>query len=173
MYLEMLEHAVKAMRAGRAPALDRPLASSSDIELHAPALLPQDYVPDVHLRLALYQRIAAADAAALQDMTAELIDRFGALPEPAHNLLRLAALRLDARKLGLRRLDLGASGGSVQFEEDNRVDTTRVIAMVQRPGSEYRLEGPLKVRITRALPKIEQRFQYAQQLLQWLGGSAP
>ena len=92
MYLEMLEHAVKAMREGREPALERPLAAASEIELHVPALLPQDYVPDVHLRLALYQRIAAADAAALQDMTAELIDRFGALPAPAHNL---AAARRD------------------------------------------------------------------------------
>ncbi len=81
LYLEMLEHAVSAMRAGREPALERPLAASTDIELHLPALLPADYVPDVHLRLALYQRIAAADAGALQDMTAELIDRFGALPD--------------------------------------------------------------------------------------------
>jgi len=161
------------MRAGRQPALDRPLASSSDIELQVPALLPQDYVPDVHLRLALYQRIAAADAVALQDMTAELIDRFGALPPAAHNLLRLAALRLDARALGLRRLELGASGGSVQFEEDNRVDAARVIGLVQRKGSEYRLEGPLKLRVTRALPKPEQRFEFAQHLLQWLAGATP
>ena len=97
MYLDMLEHAVTAMRAGREPALERPLASASEIELHAPALLPQDYVPDVHLRLALYQRIAAADAGALQDMTAELIDRFGALPGPAQHLLRLACLLYTSR----------------------------------------------------------------------------
>ncbi|HEY4881891.1 MAG TPA: transcription-repair coupling factor [Steroidobacteraceae bacterium] len=173
MYLDMLEHAVRAMREGREPALDRPLASSSEVELHAPGLLPQDYVPDVHLRLALYQRIGAADATALQDMTAELIDRFGALPEPAHNLLRLAALRLEARSLGLRRLELGPAGGSVQFEQHNRVDTARVLALVQRAGREFRLEGPLKLRITRALPKLEQRFEYAQQLLQRLGGATP
>ncbi|MFI4905258.1 MAG: transcription-repair coupling factor [Steroidobacterales bacterium] len=173
MYLEMLEHAVKAMRGGREPALDRPLASTSDIELHVPALLPQEYVPDVHLRLALYQRIAAADATALQDMTAELIDRFGALPGSAHHLLRLASLRLAARSLGLRRLELGPAGGSVQFEEHNRVDTARVIALVSRQGREFRLEGPLKLRITRALPKLEQRFEYAYQLIQRLGGATP
>ena len=97
MYLDMLEHAVQAMREGREPMLDRPLAAVSEIELHVPALLPEDYVRDVHLRLALYQRIAAADAAALQDMTAELIDRFGALPDAANNLLQLARLRLRAR----------------------------------------------------------------------------
>jgi transcription-repair coupling factor (superfamily II helicase) len=138
-----------------------------------PALLPQDYVPDVHLRLALYQRIAAADASALQDMTAELIDRFGTLPDPTHNLLRLAGLRLDARSLGLRRLELGPAGGSVQFEEHNRVDTARVLALVQRQGREFRLEGPLKLRITRALPKLEQRLEYAQQLMQRLGAGTP
>jgi transcription-repair coupling factor (superfamily II helicase) len=165
LYLEMLEQAVKAMREHREPALDRPLAATSEIELHVPALLPQDYVPDVHLRLALYQRIAAADAPALQDMTAELIDRFGLLPPVTHNLLRLASLRLTARELGVRRLDLGSAGGSVQFEEHNRVDPARVIALVQRQPKEFRLEGPMKLRISRSLQKAEQRFDYAQQLL--------
>jgi transcription-repair coupling factor (superfamily II helicase) len=165
MYLDMLEQAVKAMRDNREPALERPLAATSEIELHVPALLPQDYVPDVHLRLALYQRIAAADATALQDMTAELIDRFGSLPEVSSNLLRLASLRLTARQLGVRRLDLGSAGGSVQFEEHNRVDPARVIALIQRQAKEFRLEGPLKLRITRSLQKADQRFDYAQQLL--------
>jgi transcription-repair coupling factor (superfamily II helicase) len=173
MYLDMLEHAVKAMRENREPVLDRPLAASSEIELHVPALLPQDYVPDVHLRLALYQRIAGADATALQDMTAELIDRFGALPEVANNLVRLASLRLNARALGLRRLDLSSAGGSVQFEEQNSVDPARVIALIQRQAREFRLEGPLKLRIIRSLPKADQRFEYAQQLLAKLGGDAP
>jgi transcription-repair coupling factor (superfamily II helicase) len=173
MYLDMLEHAVQAMRAGREPALERPLAAVSEIELHVPALLPQDYVADVHLRLALYQRIAAADAVAVQDMTAELVDRFGALPEPAANLLRLAQLRLTARALGLRRLELGAAGGSVQFDEHNQVDPARVIALVQRQPREFRLEGPLKLRVSRAMPKPEQRFEYAQQLLRQLGGARP
>ncbi|HEY1724689.1 MAG TPA: transcription-repair coupling factor [Steroidobacteraceae bacterium] len=172
MYLDMLEHAVRAMRAGREPALERPLAATSDIELHVPALLPQDYVPDVHLRLALYQRIAGADALSLQDMTAELVDRFGALPDATHNLLRLASLRLTARALGLRRLELAASGGSVQFEEHNQVDTARVLALVQRQAREFRLEGPLRLRITRALPKADQRFDYARELLQRLGPPA-
>jgi transcription-repair coupling factor (superfamily II helicase) len=170
MYLDMLEQAVRAMRENREPSLERPLAAASEIELRVPALLPQDYVPDVHLRLALYQRIAAADAAALQDMTAELIDRFGPLPEVTNNLLRLASLRLRARELGLRRLDLGSAGGSVQFEEQNRVDPARVIALVQRQAREFRLEGPLKLRITRSLPKADQRFDYAQQLLARLAG---
>ncbi|HTW76133.1 MAG TPA: transcription-repair coupling factor [Steroidobacteraceae bacterium] len=173
MYLDMLEQAVRALRAGRQPQLEQPLAAVSEIELQVPALLPQDYVPDVHLRLALYQRIASADAAALADMTAELIDRFGGLPKPTENLLRLAQLRLAARALGVRRLELGASGGSVLFEPDNRVDTTQVIALVRRQPREFRLDGPLKLRISRALGQPEQRFAYAQRLIQQLGGNAP
>ncbi len=171
LYLDMLEQAVKALRAGREPALDRPLAAVSEIELQVPALLPEDYVPDVHLRLALYQRIAAADAATLRDMTAELIDRFGALPPPADHLLRLARLRLAARALGLRRLELGAHGGSVQFEPHNQVDTGSVVKMVRQRAREFRLEGPLKLRVTRALPQPEQRFEYAQRLIGQLGGA--
>ncbi len=171
MYLDMLEHAVQAMRAGRAPALDRPLAAVSEVELHVPALLPEDFVSDVPLRLALYQRIAAADATALDDMTAELVDRFGELPPPAQHLLQLARLRLRARALGVRRLELGPAGGSIQFEEHNRVDATRVIALIQRQAQEYRLEGPLKLRITRSLPRSEDRFVRADALLAHLGGS--
>jgi transcription-repair coupling factor (superfamily II helicase) len=165
MYLDMLEQAVAAMRENREPALDRPLAAVSEIELHVPAMLPQDYVPDVHLRLALYQRIAGADAPALNDLTAELIDRFGSLPEVAHNLLRLAHLRIAARSLGVRRFDLAATGGNVQFEATNQVDPTLVIKLIQQKAKEFRLDGPLRLRITRSLPKAEQRFEYAQQLL--------
>jgi transcription-repair coupling factor (superfamily II helicase) len=171
MYLDMLERAVGALRAGREPALDRPLAAVSEIELQVPALLPEEYVPDVHLRLALYQRIAAADAESLRDMTAELIDRFGTLPTPTSALLRLARLRLAARELGIRRLELGSGGGSVQFEPQNRVDPAQVIRMIRSHPREFRLEGPLKLRVTRALPQPEQRFGYADQLITQLGGS--
>ncbi len=111
MYLDMLEQAVSAFRAGRTPSLERPLAAVSEVELHVPALLPEDYVPDVHLRLSLYQRIAGASALELGDMSGELIDRFGPLPAPAHHLLQLAAIRLKARELGIRRLGPRAPRG--------------------------------------------------------------
>ncbi|HEY3809415.1 MAG TPA: transcription-repair coupling factor [Steroidobacteraceae bacterium] len=170
LYLEMLEQAVQAMRDGREPLLDRPLAAVSEIELHVPALLPGSYVTDVHLRLALYQRIAAADMSSLEDMTAELIDRFGALPVVAQNLLQLARLRLRARALGIRRLELGPAGGSIQFEERNQVDAARIISLIQRQAQEYRLEGSYKLRITRTLPEPPQRFTRADALLTYLAG---
>jgi transcription-repair coupling factor (superfamily II helicase) len=172
MYLDMLEQAVAAFREGREPAIERPLAAVSEVELHVPSLLPEDYVPDVHLRLAMYQRIAAAGSAELRDMQAELIDRFGPLPPPALNLLGLAELRLKARQLGIRRLDLGPQGGSVQFEPVNRVDAAAVVALIQRPAHDYRMEGPLKLRFTRKLGAVPARFEFASRLLDQLGGSA-
>jgi transcription-repair coupling factor (superfamily II helicase) len=171
LYLDMLEQAVSAFRAGRTPSLERPLAAVSEVELHVPALLPEDFVPDVHLRLALYQRIAAATTSDLQDMGGELVDRFGPLPAPAAHLLQLAALRLRARELGIRRLDLGPQGGSVQFESDNRIDAAAVIRLIQRPAHDYRMDGPLKLRFSRGLSAIPARFEFARTLLAELAGT--
>ena len=111
MYLDLLEQAVKALKEGREPVLDRPLAATAEVELRLPALLPESYVADVPVRLAMYKRLAAApDNAAIDELTAEIVDRFGPLPPPATNLLRVARLKLPARALGIRRLDLGSAG---------------------------------------------------------------
>jgi transcription-repair coupling factor (superfamily II helicase) len=169
LYLDMLEHAVDALKAGREPALDQPLAAATEVELRLPAFLPEAYVGDVHVRLSLYKRIAAADSAtALDDLSAELVDRFGPLPPAAHNLLRIARLKLSARALGVRRLDLGPQGGSVLFEERSGVDPGTLVRMIQKSAREYRLEGPLKLRVSRALPAESARFEFATQLLQRL-----
>ena len=170
LYLDMLEHAVQALKSGREPALDQPLAAATEVELRLPAFLPEVYVGDVHVRLSLYKRIAAADSdTALDDLTAELHDRFGPLPPAAQNLLRIAKLKLKARALGVRRLDLGPQGGSVLFEERSGVDPATVVRMIRQGAREYRLEGPLKLRVSRQLPAEGARFEYAAQLLQRLG----
>ncbi|MBV6416188.1 MAG: Transcription-repair-coupling factor [Steroidobacteraceae bacterium] len=166
LYLDMLEHAVRALRAGREPVLDQPLAAPTEVELRLPALLPESYVSDVHVRLGLYKRIAAApDEAALDELTAELVDRFGPLPEPALALLRVTRLRLAARALGVRKLDLGAQGGYVLFERENSVDPRAVIRLVQDRSNEYRLDGPLKLRVSRDLDLEDERFEFAGRLL--------
>jgi transcription-repair coupling factor (superfamily II helicase) len=174
LYLDMLERAVSALKAGREPALDQPLAAATEVELRLPAFLPESYVGDVHVRLSLYKRIAGAESdAALDDLTAELHDRFGPLPPAAQNLLRIAKLKLAARVLGVRRLDLGPQGGSVLFEEGARVDPSTVVRMIQKGTREFRLEGPLRLRVSRALPAESARFEFAAELLRRLGsGSA-
>ena len=173
MYLDMLDRAVKALRAGRRVDLDAPLAAQSEVELRVPSLLPEDYVGDVQVRLALYKRIAAAaDEDALDGMLVELTDRFGEPPTPTRNLLRTARLRLVARRLGLRRVDFGTHGGQLQFEPQNSIDPKKVVALLQSNPREYRLEGPLKLRVSHPLVDETERFEFVTALLQRLGGGA-
>jgi transcription-repair coupling factor (superfamily II helicase) len=173
MYLDLLEQAVKALKEGREPMLDRPLAATAEVELRLPALLPENYVADVPVRLALYKRLAAApDNAAIDELTEELVDRFGPLPPPATNLLRVARLKLQARAIGIRRLDLGREGGYALFEEQNQVDPRAVIRLVQHPDRDYRLEGALKLRISRETEDDVERFEFAEKFLAGLRGQA-
>src|SRR5262249_53055321 len=120
--------------------------------------------------LSLYKRIAAADSdTALDDLSAELHDRFGPPPPAAQNLLRVAKLKLAARALGVRRLDLGPQGGSLTFEERSRVEPATLVRLIQRSTREYRLDGPQKRRVSRQLPSEAARFEFAGDLLRRLG----
>ncbi len=168
MYLDMLERTVQQLRAGGRGAADMPLAAVSEVELHVPALLPTDYVPDMHLRLALYQRIAAADTGQLRDLAVELVDRFGPLPDAGSNMLQLAHLRLAARALGVRRMELGPEGGSVLFEAQNRVEPAVVLQLIHRQPHDYRLDGPLKLRVQNDMETPAERFEFARKLLERL-----
>ncbi len=171
MYLELLEEAVAALKAGREPVLDRPLAAATEVELRLPAFLPEAYIADVQVRLSLYKHIAAADGPdALDALTAELYDRFGPLPAPAQRLIRITRLKLTARTLGIRRLDLGPQGGVVLFEEDTAVQPQVLVKLMQRDPHEYRLEGAMKLRVARDLPEEEERFEFAGKLLKRLAG---
>ena len=173
LYLDMLEQAVTALKSGREPVLDQPLAAATEVELRLPAFLPEAYIADVHVRLSLYKRIAAADSdAALDELMAELHDRFGPLPPAAQSLLRIARLKLIARALGVRRLDLGPQGGTVLFEERSGVDPATLVRMIQKGTREFRLEGPRKLRVSRSLPAESARFEFAAELLRRLGEPA-
>ena len=170
LYLELLERAVQALREGREPDLEGPLHSGPEIELQLPALLPDDYVADVHLRLQQYRRIAAAATSpALDDLRAEVIDRFGPLPPPARNLFEVQGLKLQARQLGLRRLQVGATTGLVEFAPEHRVDPVRVIRLIQGDPRHYRMDGPQRLRFSGAAPDTAARFALAVRLLGELG----
>ena len=149
MYLDMLERAVTALKEGRDIDLNRPLAAATEVNLHLPALLPDDYIGDVHMRLTLYKRIAAADSStALDDLQSEVIDRFGPLPPAAVTLLRIARLTLTARAAGIRRFDVGQQSSYVVFEADHRIDPQQLIRLIQKEPRIYKLEGALKLRIS-------------------------
>jgi len=166
LYMEMLERAVKAIKEGKTPALDAPLHEGPEVNLHVPALLPEDYMPDVHLRLTLYKRIAAApDVPALRELQVEMIDRFGILPEHAKNLFSLAEIKLHAKLLGLRKLDIGPGGGAVTFEKDTRVDVGTLIRYVQQNQKTHRFDGADRIRFTQKMERDSERFSAAEKLV--------
>jgi transcription-repair coupling factor (superfamily II helicase) len=174
LYMELLERAVKAMQAGKRPELERPLHHGPEMDLHVPSMLPEQYLPDVHARLVLYKRISGVESVAeLDDLQAETVDRFGALPEPAKNLFRIARLRVVAAFCGVERFDISAGSGSVTFVDDPPVDTGALILYVQRHGKSMRFDGPRKVRFTGAWQQPEERYAAAQQFLEGLAKCVP
>ncbi len=169
LYMELLERAVAALKSGKQPDLERPLDAGAEVDLHVPALIPEDYVPDVHLRLVLYKRIASTPTREeLDELKVELIDRFGPLPEFAQSLFRSTYLKLRAAALGIRKIDAGASSGYFLFEEQNKVDPKRVLKLIQGRPKEYRLDGPLKLRFTHDARNEEKLFARVEQLVEQL-----
>ena len=159
MYTRLLERAVQALRAGRSPQLDRALDHGAEVDLRAPALIPDDYLPDVHMRLMMYKRIASADSReALDDLMAEMIDRFGRLPDPTRTLFQVTAVKLKASPLGVSKIDLGASGGRLVFGSEANVDPANVIRLVQNHPGRYRLDGGDKLRVSMELPELGDRL---------------
>ena len=174
LYMELLDRAVRALKSGSEPDLEKGMRAGPEIELRLPALLPEHYVADVHLRLTLYKRIAgAADNQALDDLQAEMIDRFGSLPEAARNLFRVALLRLRARQLGIVKIDAAAAGGYVLFDKGNTVEPQTVIRLVQSQPRTYRLEGPLKLRFAWRADTDSERLARTADLLDALQGAVP
>lgn len=170
LYTELLERAVQSLREGKEPDLEQPLHHATEINLHVPALIPEDYLPDVHERLILYKRIASAESEAeLRELQVEMIDRFGLLPEPLQTLFRITALKLLATPLGIEKIDLGASGGRLVFGEEPDIDPMRIIQLIQGQPDTYRLDGNDKLRIVKTLPDAEDRFAILEELLTELG----
>jgi transcription-repair coupling factor (superfamily II helicase) len=142
LYMQLLDEAVQAIREGRTPNADLPLSHGTEMNLRIPALIPEDYLPDVHNRLMLYKRIASVgDRDALKELQVEMIDRFGLLPEPAKNLVRQTELRLQADALGIVKVDAGKEWGRFEFGSSTPVDPLVLVKKVQSAPDQYRLEG--------------------------------
>jgi transcription-repair coupling factor (superfamily II helicase) len=166
LYMELLERAVAALKAGKQADLEKPLDAGPEVELHVPVLIPEDYVPDVHLRLVLYKRIAGTPSyEELDELKAEMIDRFGPMPEFTQSLFRATRLKLRAAELGIRKIDAGAANGYFIFEETNKLDPKRVLKLIQGKPKEYRLDGPLKLRFTHDARGEEKLFSRIEQLV--------
>ncbi|UWS30750.1 transcription-repair coupling factor [Erwinia pyrifoliae] len=166
LYMELLENAVDALKEGREPSLEDLTNNQTDIELRMPSLLPDDFIPDVNTRLSFYKRIASAQHSnELDVLKVELIDRFGLLPDAARNLLGIAALRLAAKKLGVRRVEASEKGGFVEFAEKNKVDPAWLIGLLQREPQHWRLDGPTRIRFMRDLSERKVRIKWVSEFM--------
>jgi transcription-repair coupling factor (superfamily II helicase) len=168
LYTQMLNAAVRALRSGREPDLLAPLQVVTEINLHVPALLPTDYVDDVHQRLSLYKTLASGDNDdELLSLQEELIDRYGRLPEPARALIETHRLRLVAEKLGVRKIDATSEIIVLTFVRDAPIDPARLIALLQREKN-IRLAGPEKLRIEVRTADLDARLQQLRAVLRAL-----
>ncbi|CFN62456.1 transcription-repair coupling factor [Bordetella pertussis] len=168
MYNEMLNEAVRALKAGEEPDLDAPFNLACEVNLHAPALLPSDYCPDVHGRLAIYKRLSHADGEDdLIRIQEELIDRFGKLPEAAQTLLATHRLRLAAQPLGIVKIDASETQALLQFGAKTTVDPLRIIELVQRQ-RHIKLSGQDKLRVEIKAPQIAARADAVRAVLRAL-----
>ena len=170
LYTEMLDRAVRALKQGKVPDFDLTSEHETEIELHLPALIPDDYLPDVNTRLTLYKRIASArNADDLAELQVEMIDRFGLLPDPVKHLFAVTALKLAATPLGIRKLELGANGGRVIFRPQPAVEPLTIIKLIQSQPRVYALDGQDKLKFKMPLEGAVERLRTANDLLRTLG----
>jgi transcription-repair coupling factor (superfamily II helicase) len=170
LYLSMLESAVAALRRGDIPDIDQPLDTGTEVKLHVPALIPEDYLPDITTRLVLYKRIAQANSPEqLRDIQVEMIDRFGLLPEPIKNLFTAALLRVRAQALGISEIDITDEGGSIEFTTTTVVEPADIVTLIQSDPLCYSLSGSGKLRVKKSLPTLEARAEFVEKLISpWL-----
>ncbi|MCV2885194.1 transcription-repair coupling factor [Aestuariibacter sp. AA17] len=166
LYMDMLERAVDALKAGKEPSLDGALMNQTDIELRVPALFPEDYINDVNTRLSLYKKLASCkNTNEIKELQVELIDRFGLLPPQAKNLMKISEMKLHAEKAGIMKVDASQAGGAIEFIEQPHVDPGYIIQLIQSKPNVFRLEGPQKIRFMKTTESAESRIAFVESLL--------
>ncbi|MDH2999705.1 transcription-repair coupling factor [Chelonobacter oris] len=166
LYMELLESAVNALKEGREPSLDELTQQQVEIDLRIPALLPEDYLGDVNMRLSFYKRIAsAANQQELDELKVELIDRFGLLPEAGRNLLQIAELRLLAKPLAIQKIEAHAQGGALEFKANAELDPLKFLALIKQQPNIFRFDGPTKFRFSKTTETAKERLAFVEELI--------
>lgn len=166
LFMEMLDKAVEDLKSGKIPELAAPMQQGAEIDLRISAIIPEDYIPDIHTRLIMYKRIAnAKDKEQLHQLQIELIDRFGLLPPPVKHLLLITAMKHQADKLGVKRLSVHEHKGKIDFEEKAQVDPAVLIQLIQVQAKRYQLEGPTRLRFALDETEAENRIHEISALL--------
>ena len=169
LYNEMLSEAVKSLKEGREPDLLSPMGATTDINLHAPALLPDDYCGDVHMRLSFYKKLATArNTDQIDTLMEEIVDRFGKPPPQAQTLFDVHRLRVISQPYGVSKVDASAQLISISFRKDAPIDPSKVIALIQK-NRHIKLAGNEKLRIERELPDPKARAHMVRDVLRSLG----
>jgi len=169
LYNEMLNEAVRCLKAGKEPDLLSPLSATTDINLHAPALLPSDYCGDVHLRLSFYKKLATAKTPdQIDGLLEEIVDRFGKLPPQAQTLIDVHRLRVLSQPYGVVKVDAAPSVIQISFRANPPVEPMKIIELIQK-NRHIQLAGNDKLRIERELPDAKARAQMVRDVLRSLG----
>ncbi len=169
LYNEMLAEAVRSLKAGQEPDLLSPLHVTTEINLHAPALLPSDYCGDVHLRLSFYKKLATAKTTdKIDQLLEEIVDRFGKLPSQAQTLIDVHRLRVIAKPYGVTKVDAAPGMITINFQKDPPIDSLAIIHLIQK-NKHIKLAGNDKLRIERELPDTKARAQMVRDVLKSLG----
>nr|WP_315463967.1 transcription-repair coupling factor [uncultured Rhodoferax sp.] len=169
LYNEMLSEAVRCLKNGQEPDLLSPLNVTTEINLHAPALLPDDYCGDVHLRLSFYKKLATAKTTDQVDgLLEEIVDRFGKLPAQAQTLIDVHRLRVIAKPYGVIKVDAAPGVMNITFKKNPPVEMIKLIELIQK-NKHIKLAGNEKLRIERELPEVKDRAQMVRDILRSLG----
>ena len=166
LYMEMLDKAVSDLQAGKTPELATPIHQGPEIELRISAILPEDYISDIHTRLIVYKRIASAkEKEQLRELQIEMIDRFGLLPQQAKQLLLVTELKLQAGLLGIRKINASEQQGRIEFGSAPKIDPGALITLIQVHAKRYQMDGPTRLKFTLDSTSNEARIHEIKTLL--------
>ncbi len=166
LYTELLERAVSALKSGKQPELDTPMDRGPEVDLQTSALIPEDYLPDIHGRLVLYKRISNTETKDdLRELQVEMIDRFGLFPEPVKTLFSVAELKQQAEKLGIKKIEANASGGRIIFSATPNINADQLISLIQTQAQVYKFDGADKLRFIKPFETTEQKLEFITELL--------
>jgi transcription-repair coupling factor (superfamily II helicase) len=166
LYTELLDRAVNALKSGKQPELDTPMDRGAEVDLQAPALIPEDYLPDIHARLVLYKRISSTDTQdELRELQVEMIDRFGLLPEPVKTLFSVTALKQNSEKLGIKKIEANAGGGRIIFGSEPKINAEQLINLIQTQAQFYKFDGADKLRFIKSFETTEEKIAFISELM--------
>lgn len=169
LYMDMLNKAVDSIRKGETPNINAPLATGTEINLHTSAIIPEDYLPDVHMRLIMYKKIAnCVNDEELKDLKVEMIDRFGLLPVPLNQLFAQTGLKLVAEQLGISKIDANQSTGRIEFSDNTTIEPIKIVTLIQKNPSKFSFDGANRLKFSHSFDKLEDRINAISAILKQL-----